>query len=277
MPRSCPTFGATWLVFALVPLINAEPVNTGLESVWAYAAGNQPLEARAALGRGEGEGIDARSRTLAEAVLAMARPPLSDGDWRRIEPMLAGLAKGDDDIAAQALYLQARMYQVQKTVPDYARAEELLAELERRWPKSHWTQLGLVKLGLVKLLAENEPADPRARIAAVTALLPRLTEPALRRDLQLQIGWAALFYELPLGEVLPHLIAADEIGGLMGITPEDLVIQIGELSFRAGQLEQSQRYFKRALAEFPTSTRLYNVQQRLHEVQAKLAARGDGA
>ena len=246
-----------------------------MDTVWSYAAGNQPLEAKAALG--EIEAVDERTKTLAEAVLAMARPPLSESDWLRIEPMLAQLAQGEDEIAAQALYLQARMHQVQKLVPDYPRAEALYDELARRWPESHWTQLGYVKLGITKLYAADDAADPRARIEAAEALLAKLTEPALRRDLQLQSGWAALEYDLPLEDVLPHLIAADSIGGFMGITPEDLLIQIGELSFRAGHLEQAQRYLRRLVAEFPTSTRIYNVRQRLNEVESALAAKREDA
>jgi len=245
-----------------------------MDTVWSYAASNQPLEAKAALD--DVETVDERTKTLAEAVLAMARPPLSEGDWAKIEPMLAQLAQGDDEIAAQALYLQARMHQVQKTTPDYARAEALYDELARRWPESHWAQLGFVKLGFVKLFA-NDAAAPRARIAAAEVLLAMLTEPALRRDLQLQIGWAALEYGFSLDDVLPHLIAADAVGGLMGITPEDLVIQIGELSFRAGHLAQAKHYFERFFAEFPTSTRIYNVRQRMNELEAALAAKGDGA
>lgn len=246
-----------------------------MDTVWSYAASNQPLEAQAA--QGDVEAVDERTKALAEAVLAMARPPLSEGDWNKIEPLLARLAQGDDDIAAQALYLQARMHQVHKVVPDYTRAEALYDELARRWPESHWTQLGYVKLGLTKLFAGDDATSPRTRLAAAEALLAKITEPQLRRDLQLQVGWAALEYELPLDEVLPHLIAADAVGGLMGITPEDLVIQIGELSFRAGHLAQARHYFERFFVEFPTSTRIYNVRQRMKELEAALTARGGGA
>lgn len=276
MPRSYPAVGAALVglsFVALAPAKDSSPVT--MDTVWSYAASNQPLEAQAALD--EVETVDERTQALAEAVLAMARPPLSESDWAKIEPELAQLAQGDDEIAAQALYLQARMHQVQKITPDYARAEALYAELARRWPASHWTQLGYVKLGLTKLFAGDDALDPRTRIAAAEELLAKVTEPPLRRDLQLQIGWAALEYDLPLDEVLPHLIAADAVGGLMGITPEDLLIQIGELSFRAGHLAQARHYFERFFAEFPTSTRIYNVRQRMKELEAALAAQGDGA
>lgn len=272
MPRILvtPTLAATALLLALGARA-AERDEPTLVRMWDLASRSQPLEARAMLH--DLDDVDARTRELAGLVLDLARPPLSEGDWNRIEPQLAQLAAGKDEIAARALYLQARMHQIQKTPPDYGRAEALYRELARRWPGSHWAQLGFVKLALVKLYALAAPADARARLAGVEPLLAAITEPALRRDLELQIGWAGLAYDLPYEEVLPHLMAADRIGGLLGITPEDLVLQIGELSFRAGHPAQAKRYFERFLAEFPTNTRRYNVQQRLAEVDAALAGR----
>jgi tetratricopeptide (TPR) repeat protein len=274
MPRSYPVVGTLLLGFAMAVSGRGEETRDhDLVTVWSYAATSQPIEARAALKKIEG--LDERTEQLANAVLDMARPPLSDGDWHRLEPVLARLAEGDDEIAAQALYLQARMHQVQKSAPDHARAEQLYGELSRRWPESHWTQLGYVKLGLTKLFVSAEPQEARVRLAEVEALLAKLTEPALRRDLQIQIAWAGLFYERPLDEVLPHLIAVESIGGMMGITPEDLLIQIGELSFRAGHPEQSVRYFERLLAEYPASLKSYNVRQRMAEVMAAGPTGGD--
>lgn len=251
--------------------LGAKDAPPSLEQVWTYAAGSQPVEARAVLRHVDG--LDSRTEQLAQAILDLARPPIGEGDWNRIEPVLASLATGSDDIAARALYLRARMYQVHRTPPDYARAEALYRELARRWPDSHWAQLGYVKLGLCMLFALPEPADQQKRLAAVEALLTEIKEPYLRRDLELQIGWAGVFYDLPYDEVLPHLIAADRVGGMLGITPEELVIQIGELSFRAGHLAQAKAYFERFLRDYPTNTRRYNVEQRLRQVEAALAKR----
>lgn len=245
---------------------NDEPT---LDQVWEYATTSQPIEARDVLD--DLDDLDPRVETLANTILDMARAPLSETQWADIEPVLAELAKGDDQVAARALYLQARMYQIQQLKPDFARAEELYLELNQRWPGSHWAQLGLVKLGLVKLFALPEPTDPVKRFAEVDAILEQITEPTLRRDLQLQMGWAGLFHRRPIDDVLPYLIAADKVGGMMGITPEDLMIQIGELSFRAGHLEQSKQYFERFLREVPSNNKRYNVRMRLKEVKAALA------
>ncbi|MCC6415209.1 MAG: tetratricopeptide repeat protein [Opitutaceae bacterium] len=243
----------------LAPWLSAEPSASDWQTVWSYAANNQPLEAKAMLG--EMTAGESRTRELAEAILALARTPLAEGDWHKLEPRFAHLAAGDDDVAAQAQYLQARMHQVQKAVPDYARADALFAELARRWPESHWTQLSYVKLALVALYSGDGAVHKR--MSTAESLLAKITEPPLRRDLQLQLGWAALEYELPLTEVLPHLIAADEVSGLLGITPEDLVIQIGELSLRAGDAARAKRYFERFLRDYPSNPKCFNVTQRL--------------
>jgi tetratricopeptide (TPR) repeat protein len=189
---------------------------------------------------------------------------------------LERLANGSDPRAPLAYYLRARLWQCHQLRPGYPRAMALYRELAQRYPRNHWAQLGLVKLGLIQLYALAEPADPAVRLTQVGAVLDGITEPALRRDLELQIGWAGLFYERPLDEVLPHLIAADQVGGLLGITPEDLVLQIGELSARAGHREQARRYLERFLREFPTNIRCYNVRQRLAEITGPPAPKPEG-
>ena len=145
--------------------------------------------------------------------------------------------------------------------------------MNERWPGSHWAQLGLVKLGLVKLFALTEPLDVGQRFAEVDALLSQIEEPTLRRDLQLQMGWAGLFHQRALDDVLPYLIEADKVGGMLGITPEDLLIQIGELSFRAGHLAQAKSYFERFLREVSSNTKRFNVRQQLAAVNEAIAKR----
>jgi len=262
---SCAVLCLGWVGLTDAKDENGEPT---LDQVWAFATTSQPIEARNILD--DLEGLEPRVETLAEVVLALARPPISKGDWKDIEPVLANLSEEDDEIAARALYLQARMYQVHMPTPDYVRAEELYREIAQRWPGSHWAQLGYVKLGLVKLYALAEPTDSEVRFAEVQVLLDQITEPTLHRDLQLQIGRAGMFHERPLDEVLPHLIAADAVPGMLGITPEELKIQIGELSFRAGHLEQSKLYFEEFLAEYPSNIRRFNVRQQLKKVLAAL-------
>jgi hypothetical protein len=219
---------------------------------------------------------DARKVRLTEVVIGMGRPPISRQDFDQYQRVLAELAAGRDELANLALYLEARLFQVHAVTPDYAQAEALYLALAVRSAGSHWAQLGLVKVGLIRLYALATPTVPADRLASVEALLGRIAEPALKRDLQLQIGWAGLHYGRPLDEILPHLIAAEAAGGLMGITPENLVLQIGELSFRSGKVSQARAYFGRFLAEYPTSIRRYNVEQRLLGMGSQPGRKGRG-
>lgn len=242
----------------------------GLREAWALLAEGRPIEAQAALS--SLPRLDPRERLLAESAVRLARPPVAEDELRELIEGLSDLADGRDEIAAAALYLKARIYQVHLTPTDYDTALAHYRQLVDRQPASHWAQLGLVKMGLIQLYALPEPAETSVRLREVEGLLPAIVEPDLKRDLRLQIGWAGLFYEQPIDEVLPHLMAADEAGGLPGVIPEDLVLQIAELSMRAGHLEQSRVYFERFLREHATSLRRYNVQQRLAELMTRLEA-----
>jgi hypothetical protein len=217
-----------------------------------------------------------RAAQLARATATLDDQPVSEGDLRQAESRFAELAQGDDEIAEQAAYLQARVWQMHLAQPDYARAAELYRALAERSPRSHWAQLGLVKLALVQLYALPEPADPAARLAAAEALLPRVTEPSLQRDLQLQLGQAGIFYKQPLPAVLLHLIAADRIGGTPGAAGEDLILQIGELSLRAGDYATSREYFERYLRDYGINPRCFTVKEKLQLIAAHEAAAKGG-
>jgi tetratricopeptide (TPR) repeat protein len=200
--------------------------------------------------------------------------PATDDNMRRAGEIFVGVAKGDDELAAQATYLQARLHQLHFQVPDYAQAAQLYQQLATRQPDSHWAQLGLVKLAMLKLYVLNIDAAVGAdRLSSAEVLLKRIHEPALQRDLHLQIGQAGVVLKQPLPRILPHLVAADQAGGISGTAKEDLVVQIGELSLRAGLLEQSKDYFERYLQTYPDNLRAYAVARRLEETNRQLAVK----
>ena len=198
--------------------------------------------------------------------------PVTDDGLRQTEAILAEVARGGDELAEQAAYLQARIYQAHFSQPVPEKAAALYRALAEKKPRSHWAQLGLVKLALLQLYVLPEPAGPAARHAATGALLARLTEKSLQRDLHLQLGLAGLFYHQPLPGVLEHLLAADRIGGVAGQAGEDLVVQIAELSFRDGQDAQARGYFERYLREYPVSGRCFTVRARLQALDERAAA-----
>lgn len=221
------------------------------------------------------KGAPTREQAFAQAVVAVDNQPVTQDRLHEAEQAFENLARGDDEIADAAAYMQARLYQVHFQQPDYNRAAALYRALADKHPESHWAQLGLVKLGLLMLYALPEPAAPAERIAAATALLPRIHEEKLQRDLHLQLARAGTFYEQPVDTVLPHLIEVNRIGGLVGQAPEDLAIELGELSLRAGHYEQARSYFEAYLRDFVPNLRSVTVRRRLEDIAA-LEAKAKG-
>lgn len=254
-----------WSFFCALPLAGGAATDD-VEAAWQLVADHLGRDAYLRLS--EAPGPATRERTFAQAVLSIDFQPVTQDRLRQAEAVLAELAKGDDEIAAASAYLQARVHQVHLRDPDYAKAAELYRVLAERRPRSHWAQLGVVKRALLILYALPEPSAPADRIAAAAALRPLVQEKELVRDLELQLGRAGAFYEQPLDTVLPHLVAADQIGGLVGLAREDLIVMIGELSLRAGHYAQSRTYFERYLHEYSYNLRLVTVRRRLEDLAA---------
>lgn len=237
------------------------------DAVWRMLAGNLPGEAAAALQAAPPS--DRRERALAEAVVLTARQPLTDERLREAESLLNALAAEKDEVGAAALYLAGRLHQLHFSTPDYAAAAGYFRRLADRQPASPWAQLGLVKLALLTLHVLPEPAGPAARIATAEALLPHLTLPPLRRDLLIVLGRARLFHGIEPDRARANLLAADAIGGLTGLAEADVILQIGELSFRAGDDARSREYFERFLKANDADPRVFTVEQRLKAIEAR--------
>jgi hypothetical protein len=256
------------IAFILTPL----RADDALVEAWRNLAGHLHIEAATQLKKT----ADSRERELAAAVLLALRQPTTDERLLEVERRLLALADGhEDDISAAALYLAGRLYQVHFNPSNPAKAAQYYEQLAARAPDSHWAQLGLVKLGLLQLYVLPVTGGPSARLATAAALLPRVTIPALRRDLLITLARTRIFYEQPLDAVLADFLAADAIGGLRGPAQGDVYLQIGELSFRAGRLQQSRDYFQRYLNLNSADPRSYTAQQRLDEIATRLAAGGE--
>lgn len=267
-----PYFPLGLLALAALPLRAADEP---LTAAWHKLASHLPGEAGSILAHADA--ADPRARALAQAVAQAVQQPATDEKLRAVEQRLNELAAGGpDEIAAAARYFAGRLYQVHFSTPDPVRAAGYYRQLAAEQPASEWAQLGLVKLGLLTLYALPEPATPAGRIAAVEALLPRVQVPRARRDLFIVLARGRLFYEQPLAAVLTDLLAADAIGGLEGVAQRDFLLQVGELSFRAGAWRQAQAYFTRYLADGGADPRLYAVRERMKTIAARLAE-ADGA
>ena len=242
-----------------------------LNPAWTSLANSRPKDVLRSIDGNE----TSRPARLARAAAWMSLQPATDDNMRAADTIFTELAAGDDEIAAEAGYLRARLQQLHYSQPDYARAAEFYRELFARQPQSHWAQLGLVKLAMLELyvLPAMTPAGGD-RLGPAEALLAQIHETLLQRDLHLQIGQAGVALNQPFGRFLPHLVAADRIGGISGTAREDLIVQIGVLSLRAGLPVQAREYLEKYLHEYPTNIRAWTVRQKLQEAERQLAPEG---
>lgn len=239
-----------------------------LAAAWELVARHLPGDALAQLGKAGAN--QSREEKFVRAVALMDSQPVTEARLQQVAEQLAGLARGDDEIATAAAYLLGRLHQVHFPTPDPARAAQEFEQLAARHPHSPWAQLGLVKLAVLRLYVLPEPATPAERLAAAEALLPQLTVPGLRRDLHIVLGRARLFHGRPVPEALEHFVAADRIGGLSGVPHAELQLQIAELSRREGNWTQAHSYFQRFLEENEVDARAYQVKLKLVEIAPHL-------
>lgn len=248
-----------------VRLSAAETAAVG--EAWQLISGHLASEAAAGLQKTSRPGD--REWRLAEATARLEQMPLTAGRLAAAAGVFEELAQGDDEVAATAGYLLGRVYQVHLLQPDPVRAAQQFETLAARQPASPWAQLGLVKLALLQLYVLPQPARPAARITAAEALLPRVTDPDLRRNLHLVLGRASHFYRRPLPEVLAHLVAADGDQPGDELWRSELHVQIGELALRAEQLELAQKYFERFIARNSVDPRVFDARNKLAEIAQK--------
>lgn len=262
LPGPCFRPVLLFVLLTSIPLPAATPADA-----WRALADSRPQDALRLLKSLP----DGREKQLIHALALTHQQPVTDEALRQAEVLLVSLGAGEDDIALQAHYLQARLHQVHYAQPDPARAAELYAALATRRPDSHWAQLALVKLAMLHLYTLPAPTGPESRLKQAEALLARLAEPELQRDLHLQIGQAGLHHGLPPTRVLPHLRAAERIGGVPGVAREDLILQIAELSLRVGDLATAREFFERYLRDYSVNPRCFTVRHRLRHLE-ELAA-----
>lgn len=239
--------------------------------MWELIGGHLASDAAAGLQKAPVAG--SREWQLADATSRLEQMPLTESRLAAAAGIFEKLAQGDDEVAAAAGYMLGRYYQVHQLQPDPMRAAEQFTALAARQPSSSWAQMGLVKLAMLQLYVLPQPGGPTARIATAEALLLRVTDPGLKRDLHLVIGRAMHFYLRPLPEVLAHLVAADGDQPGDELWRSELHVQIAELARRDGQLDLAQKYFERFIERNNVDPRAYDARNKLAEIAQKRGAR----
>lgn len=264
MPRVTPPAFFSLLLGLVVSSAGAREVSEAVPEAWELITRHLPGDAVARMKKFPASGD--READFARAIIAMDTQPSSDARLRGVVSQLTELAGGDDEIARASAYFVGRVYQAHFFQPDYVRAAEAYESLATKHPESYWAQLALVKLALLKLYVLPGADEPARCVAAAEALLEKIKLPELQRDLHLVIARTRVFHGLP--DVLPHLLAAEKIGGLSGIPRADLQIQIGELSRRAGDLAQAKFFFEKFMSENEVDARYYTVQMKIRAMAA---------
>jgi hypothetical protein len=126
----------------------------------------------------------------------------------------------------------------------------------------------LSRLALLQLYALATTASPEQRIAETEKLLAQAHVPTAEGELHIALAEAIFFYRLPARSALPHLLAAERLGGYDRVGRADVLLQIAELSRLAGLKAQAAKFYHLFLNENPRDTANYNARMHLAEVEA---------
>lgn len=269
MPRVTPPLPALCAVLWLgTAMGRAAETAAPLTAVWQKVATYLSKEALSALDHlpPAPDAAAARERELCLAVVELDQQPLTEGRLDRVAARLAALrqARSDDAVARAALYLLGRIAQLYRTEPDIGYAARCYRELVADPAAGHWGGRARVKLAVLELYA-LPASSPAQRLAAVDALIAGAAgdDDVTRRDLHRIAARGVLFYNLPPGDALAHLLAADRIGGLTGTPAADQLVQIGELAWDVGDVALSRRFYERLQTEYPRDPRYYLMAERM--------------
>ncbi len=254
------------LIGCAAPLVAAADKEAAL-SAWSAAAQylhNEAYREFARLNRGAADG---RSEQLGLALSLLGAQPVTGEKLAESRRLLRDLADGEDDAAYAARYFLGRIAQNFQERPDFAEAAAQYEWLIAHAADTYWGQMAAGKLAVLMLYALPAP-EAAARVARAEALLAR-AQPLLARDLRIMIAEAILFHGLPSEPALAHLIAADELNTRIGqpaLTAgqeADLLVQIINLSLRAGDRARADAVAERFKTRHPRDWRIYTLTQLL--------------
>ena len=219
----------------------------------------------------------AREARLGQAVALLAKQQVTAGQVDEARRVCTALADGGpDDPALAARFLLGRIAQHHQERPDPAEAARQFRRLIAAAEASTWAQSALSRLALLQLYALDLARPPAERIAAAEKLLAQAHVPAVAGELHVALAEAIFFYRLPGAQALPHLLAAERLGGTDRVGRADVLVQIAELSRLAGNRAQAAKYYRQFLQENPRDSANYTARRRLADMEAPPAAAPGG-
>ena len=245
-------------------------VGDGVKAGWQAIADYQTDEALQIFTR-ESQSPDAtvaRAARFGRGVALLTKQPVTTSQVDEARKIFAELADGGTDEPAQAgRFFLARVAQHHQENPDPTEAARQFRQLIAEHENSVWAQSALSRLGLLQLYELDLNLSPAERVAEAEKLLLKAHAPTAEGELHIAIAEAIFFYRLPEQAALPHLLAAERLGGYDRIGRADVLVQIGELSRLAGKKEQAKKFYHLFLKENPRDTANYTVRVRLAELE----------
>ncbi len=262
----CPRLISGFLVlvgFAVTQASAAEP--DPLVGVWQKVSTYLTKEALIELENlpQPGDAASQRELDFCAAVVELDQQPLSEDRLDDVESRLKALLQANlhDEIDGASRYLLGRIAQLYRAEPDVGMAANYYRELIEQDTPGHWVDIARVKLAVLILYA-LPAANAQVRVEQAENLIGEAKDALAVRDLHRVIGRAVMFYNQPPQDALRNLLAADEIGGLVGTLGADQLVQIGELAWDTGDDELAKKYYERLRTEFPRDPRVFLMDQR---------------
>lgn len=272
------------LGFAAAPTVARLPAapEPPLVRVWENAArylyneAHLELEAlsrRTALSRDD--------RVFAAALLLNVQPRTRERLERSERELRAVVAEAsDDDAGLAARFFLARVLQLHRPTPDAAGAAGLLRELYAERPDHPIAQQAAVKLALLELYPADGSTPPLELLRRHSAVADALTDGAARRDLQLIVGRAWLYYrddlpqprETTLRTALHHHADVHALNNSGVRTRAEVLVALGNLAAELGETALARDAYTEFLERFQRDIRAGTIRQRLHALPAEPAA-----
>ena len=204
-----------------------------------------------------------RERDFCTAVVTLDQQPLSESRLDDVDERLKALLSAgiEDEINSASRYLLGRIAQLYRAEPDVPLAVSYYRDLIERPGPGHFADIARVKLAVLLLYAVHTE-DAIERIAHAEKLILGTSDSIAIRDLHRIVARGIMFFNLPPEGALRHLLAADQIGGLVGTLGADQLVQIGELAWDTGDDKLANNYYELLRVEYPRDPRIFLMDQR---------------
>jgi tetratricopeptide (TPR) repeat protein len=239
--------------------------------VWTDVSNLLTQEAAAAFEQAykKSKGAD-REAAYGYAVTLLNRQPKTETNVEKSRELFTKLVQDNpsDSIAIQSRFYLARIEQVHQRNVNPEKAAQIFEDLYRDHPEHLFSQLGVVRLALIRLYSDESEEAKKSHVDRFAALIPKMTEPGPRRELARVVGDYLLMAVNDPESALPFLIAADEIGFYQNVTKLDMIVRIAQSAQEIGRNDIAIKYYQKFLDTTQRDKRAYYVRELLQELQS---------